>query len=70
MLTTVPALRPRRASSAYYSASVTDFLATSPEAVIGRLAMADTQGSLDAEQRGAWNEEIEILRTRVDRHPA
>jgi hypothetical protein len=50
----VPAPQQRRAVSAYYSATVTEFLATAPATVIGTLAMADVQGALDAEQRRAW----------------
>lgn len=56
---------PRRAVSAYYGASVAEFLATPPEAVIGVLAMADLQGALEAEQRQAWEEEIDILRAAL-----
>jgi hypothetical protein len=48
--------------SAYYGASVAEFLATAPEAVIGLLVMADVHEALDVEQRGAWEEEIVVLR--------
>ena len=65
MLCLVPASQRRRAFSAYYGATVSEFLATAPEAVIGRLTMADTVGTLDAEQRRAWAEEIDILRTAL-----
>ena len=65
MLCPVPAPQQRRATSAYYSATVADFLTTAPEAVIGRLAIADMLGALDAEQRRAWQEEIDILRTAL-----
>lgn len=65
MLSAVPAPLPRRATSAYYCASVTEFLATAPEAVIGALAMADTRGPLDGEQRRAWEEEVGILQTAL-----
>ncbi|MGQ0735858.1 MAG: DUF2075 domain-containing protein [Acidobacteriota bacterium] len=42
-----------------------EFLATAPEAVLGRLAMADPHGSLDATQRHAWDEEIRVLRVTL-----
>lgn len=60
-----PAPHPRRAISAYYGASVAEFLTTASETVIGVLAMADMQGALDAEQRRAWAEEIDVLRTAL-----
>jgi hypothetical protein len=62
---TVPDAPPRRVASAYYGASVREFLATSPEAVLGRLAIADTYAQLEAEQRRAWEEEVEILRNAL-----
>jgi hypothetical protein len=65
MLCLVPAPTQRRAFSAYYGAPVAEFLATAPDAVMGRLAMADTLGTLEAEQRRAWAEEIGILRTAL-----
>lgn len=65
MLCLVSAPTQRRAFSAYYGAPVAEFLATAPDAVIGRLAMADTLGTLEAEQRRAWDEEISILRTAL-----
>jgi hypothetical protein len=65
MLCHVPAPQLRRATSAYYGATVAQFLATAPETVIGVLAMADMHGALDAEQRRAWEEEIGILRTAL-----
>lgn len=55
----------RRVFSAYYGATVAEFLATAPTGVFGTLAMADMQGALDAEQRRAWEEEIGILRTTL-----
>jgi len=61
----VPAPCPRRAVSAYYGTSVAEFLATSPETVIGILATFDMQGALEAEQRQAWEEEIGILRSAL-----
>lgn len=51
-----------RAFSAYYGSDVAAFLAVSPEEVVGRLALADTHGTLEATQRQAWEEEIHILR--------
>jgi hypothetical protein len=51
-----------RAFSAYYGADVATFLATSTEEVVGRLALADPHGSLEATQRQAWQEETHILR--------
>ena len=39
-----------------------EFLAAPQEAVIGRLALADAKGAVEAEQLGAWPEEVEILR--------
>jgi hypothetical protein len=51
-----------RAFSAYYGADVATFLTTSPEEVVGRLALADPHGTLEATQRRAWEEEIHILR--------
>lgn len=66
MLLSVLAPEHYRAISAFYAASVAEFLAAAPDAVIGRLAMADVHGSLDAEQRRAWDEEIGILRKALD----
>lgn len=65
MLWLVPVPQLRRMFSAYYGAPVSAFLATAPEAVIGRLAMANTLGTLDAEQRRAWADEIDVLRTAL-----
>ena len=48
--------------SAYFGARVAEFLAGSPEEVVGWLALADTQGALEAEQRSAWAEEVCILK--------
>jgi len=45
--------------------SVTEFLVTASETVIGVLAMADMQGALEPEQRRAWAEEIDVLRTAL-----
>lgn len=65
MLLPVAPAGQQRGSSAYYGATVAEFLAAEPEAVIGALAMADTRGALDAEQRRAWEEEIAILRAAL-----
>ena len=49
-----------RQISAYYRASVREFLAAHPDQVIGRLAAANPF-ALDPEQRDAWQEEIRTL---------
>ncbi|MEI7639541.1 MAG: DNA/RNA helicase domain-containing protein, partial [Syntrophus sp. (in: bacteria)] len=46
---------------AYYSATIKDFLNTSPEIVLGKLAIRNTF-ALEQSQRDAWLEEINILR--------
>jgi hypothetical protein len=46
---------------AYYSATIKDFLNTSPEIVLGKLAIRNTF-ALEQLQRDAWLEEISILR--------
>lgn len=51
-----------RATSAYYGADIGTFLSTPPDAVLGRLVLADSHGSIEATQRQAWVEEIAILR--------
>ncbi len=58
----MPASPPRREFSAYFGGSVAEFLTAPPEAVIGRLALADPESASEAEQLCAWAEEIEILR--------
>jgi len=52
-------------SSAYYSAAVDLFLGTSPHHVLGALAAAHTH-DLEVDQRRAWEDEIEILRSALD----
>ncbi|MFH1995798.1 MAG: DUF2075 domain-containing protein [Candidatus Omnitrophota bacterium] len=47
---------------AYYSDSISKFCTTSPEEIIGRLALNNTF-SLEQSQRDAWLEEIRILHT-------
>jgi hypothetical protein len=61
MLSFVPQVS-SKGMSAYYGAAVVDFLATSPESVIGSLALADPHRALEATQKFAWAEEIRILR--------
>jgi hypothetical protein len=51
-------------ASAYYSASVDRFLATEPHQVLGALAAAHTH-ALEVEQRQAWEEELDLLRTAL-----
>jgi hypothetical protein len=51
-------------ASAFYSAEIAAFLATSPAEVLGRLVAASGH-DLDAEQNRAWQDEIEILRTAL-----
>lgn len=46
---------------AYYSATIKDFLNTSPEIILGKLAIRNTF-ALEQLQRDAWLEEINILR--------
>jgi hypothetical protein len=62
MLSPVSAPHPRRTISAYYGATVGEFLATVPDALIGHMAMADTRAAVDGEQLRAWEEEVTILR--------
>ncbi len=52
----------RRSVPAYYFATVSEFLSTPTEAVVGTLVINDQFAQLDAQQRSAWQEEIEILR--------
>ena len=51
---------PGRQISAYYRATVEEFLAAHPDQVIGRLAAANPF-ALEPEQRDAWQDEIRIL---------
>jgi hypothetical protein len=57
-----------RQVSAYYDATVDGFLAANPVQVIGGLAAANPF-ALDPEQRGAWQEEIQILRSALQGLP-
>jgi len=45
---------------AYYSDSIANFCKSSPEGIIGKLAI-NNEFSLEQSQRNAWSEEIEIL---------
>jgi len=49
---------------AYYSATIKDFLNTSPERILGKLAICNTF-ALEQLQRDAWLEEINILRKEL-----
>lgn len=46
---------------AYYSESISNFLSSTPEEILGKLSIGNTF-SLDQSQRDAWLEEIDILR--------
>jgi hypothetical protein len=46
---------------AYYSESISNFLISTPEEILGKLSIGNTF-SLDQSQRDAWLEEIDILR--------
>lgn len=50
---------------AYYSDSIKDFLDRQPDQILGILARGSTF-SLEATQRDAWIEQIQILRTTLD----
>jgi len=54
-------LPPFRRASAFYWASIAEFLAADPAAVLGRLAAANDR-DLEGEQKRAWEEEIRVLR--------
>lgn len=55
----------RPSASAYYSASVAEFLATNRREILGVLA-AGHPHQLDVEQREAWEQEIEVLKRALD----
>ena len=59
ILSTLPAPATQR-SSAFYSAGIPTFLGTRPAEVLGQLAAANA-GTLDQEQKSAWEAEIGIL---------
>ena len=50
--------------SAYYGASVSEFLADTPEHIVGVLAIES--GSVDSTQRDAWLGQIAILKTSLE----
>lgn len=53
------------ACSAYYGARISEFLAATSREVLGALVAADPHESLEATQRGAWEEEIDLLRSAL-----
>ena len=65
---TQPVPRPPsvRATSAYYAAPVSVFLASGPQAIIGQLTMADPHRALESTQKLAWAEEVQILREALN----
>jgi hypothetical protein len=52
-------------TSAYYSASIDQFLETDPTSILGALAAAHAL-DLEVEQRHAWELEIEVLRSALE----
>jgi hypothetical protein len=52
---------------AYYSSSITDFLAVNPNAIIGELTRAHAR-NLDQTQLNAWLEQINILKRVLTNH--
>ncbi|MFN7942461.1 MAG: hypothetical protein U0X73_12765 [Thermoanaerobaculia bacterium] len=59
------------ATSAYYGAPISDFLAADPPSILGALVAADPYDTLEAVQRGAWEEEIEAFRVALSvDHPS
>jgi hypothetical protein len=55
-------------TSSYYTAPVKSFLADSPNAILGTLTNA-SGFNIDLSQRGAWNTEIELLKTALQGIP-
>lgn len=53
--------------SGWYGATIAEFLSAQPEAVLGALAGASTFGD-DLDQKGAWIEEIDLLRSSLAGH--
>src|SRR5437868_14858007 len=47
---------------AFYSASIIDFLAASPEEILGTIVENDPSSQLEQTQRRAWREEIQIMK--------
>lgn len=64
-----PPPAPPRGTSAYYAAPVREFLAATPEEIIGHLTMADPHRALESTQKLAWAEEIDILREALGALP-
>lgn len=58
--------QPTRRVSAYYSAPIPEFLVTSTATIVGTLVGNDPFAQVDASQRSAWDEEIEILREALE----
>lgn len=54
-----------RSQSAYFGRKVVDFLRASSEETLGELVAGDAFGSLQAEQKWAWRDEIAILRSAL-----
>src|SRR5262245_7274807 len=46
---------------AFYSASIPDFLAMSPEEILGVIVQNDHSSNLEHTQRRAWMEEVQIM---------
>ena len=53
---------------AYYKSTVAEFLADTPDAILGRLAKIN-EFDLELNQRDAWLKEIEILKNALQGHP-
>src|SRR5262249_14350637 len=47
---------------AFYSASIANFLAATPEEILGKIVENDTSSNLEHTQRRAWMEEIQIMK--------
>ena len=52
----------------YYSDSIANFLSSSPDEILGKLALGN-EFALEQTQRNAWVEEINILREVLMAHP-
>jgi hypothetical protein len=53
---------------AFYSASIADFLAGSPEGILGTIVQNDPSSTLEHAQRRAWMEEIQILKNVLSQY--
>src|SRR5688572_6260559 len=51
-------------ANAYYGADTADFLATTPEAILGRV-VEKSRFDIELAQRNAWLDQIEILKTTL-----